>query len=39
MAITEDMQTIRQARAFQRLHGICAKKAADAKANELSKKK
>jgi large subunit ribosomal protein L13e len=45
MAITEDMQkfkafqTIRQARAFQRLHGIRAKKAADAEADELSKKK
>merc|ERR1712181_210310 len=45
MAITADMQafrafqTIRQARAFKRLHGIRAKKAADAEADELSKKK
>ena len=45
MAITEDMkkfgafQTIRQARAYKRLHGIRAKKAADAEADELSKKK
>merc|ERR1712008_607538 len=45
MAITADMQkfkafqTIHQARAFQRLHGIRAKKAADAEADELSKKK
>merc|ERR1712051_170377 len=40
MAITADMQafkafqTIRQARAFKRLHGIRAKKAADAEADE-----
>merc|ERR1711922_85832 len=45
MAITADMQAfkafqpIRQARAFKRLHGIRAKKAADAEADELSKKK
>merc|ERR1712089_2100 len=45
MAITEEMknfkafQTIRQARAFKRLHGIRAKKAADTEADELSKKK
>merc|ERR1711862_224046 len=45
MAITADMQafkafqTIRQARAFKRLHGIRAQKAADAEADELSKKK
>merc|ERR1711974_415338 len=42
MAITADMQafkTIRQARAFKRLHSIRAKKAADAEADELSKKK
>merc|ERR1711928_258779 len=45
MAITADMQafkafqTIRQARAFKRLHGIRAKKAAVAEADELSKKK
>jgi large subunit ribosomal protein L13e len=45
MEITDDMknfkafQTIRQARAFKRLHGIRAKKAADAEADELSKKK
>merc|ERR1712096_403704 len=45
LAITADMQafkafqTIRQARAFKRLHGIRAKKAADAEADELSKKK
>merc|ERR1712106_939063 len=43
--VTDDLkkfgafQTIRQARAFQRLHGIRAKKAADAEADELSKKK
>merc|ERR1711913_103792 len=43
MAITEDMKnfkafnTIRQARAFQRLHGIRAKKAAEAEADDLSK--
>merc|ERR1719242_1737910 len=42
MAITAVMQkfkafqTIRQARAFKRLHGIRAKKAADAEADELS---
>jgi len=45
MEVTDDLkkfkafQTIRQARAFQRLHGIRAKKAADAEADELSKKK
>merc|ERR1739849_28898 len=42
MAITADMQAFqafRQARAFKRLHGIRAKKAADAEADELSKKK
>merc|ERR1712098_1016965 len=45
MEITEDMksfkafQTIRQARAFKRLHGIRAKKAADAEADDLAKKK
>lgn len=45
MEITEEMknfkafQTIRQARAFKRLHGIRAKKAADAEADEISKKK
>merc|ERR1712228_728977 len=45
MEVTDEMknfkafQTIRQARAFQRLHGIRAKKAADAEADELSKKK
>merc|ERR1712168_1135567 len=45
MEVTEEMknfkafQTIRQARAFKRLHGIRAKKAADAEADELSKKK
>merc|ERR1711890_216523 len=45
MAITEDMvnfkafQTIRRARACKRLHGIRLKKAADAEADELSKKK
>merc|ERR1711915_773308 len=45
MPITEDMQkfkafqTIRQARACKRLHGIRLKKAADAEADELSKKK
>merc|ERR1739846_20011 len=45
MAITADMQAskafqrLRQARAFKRLHGIGAKKAADAEADELSKKK
>merc|ERR1712059_119624 len=45
MEITDEMkgfkafQTIRQARAFKRLHGIRAKKAADAEADELSKKK
>merc|ERR1712080_763073 len=44
-AITADMQnfkafqTIRQARACKRLHGIRLKKAADAEADELSKKK
>merc|ERR1712029_132051 len=45
MEITDDMkkfgafQSIRQARAYKRLHGIRAKKAADAEADELSKKK
>merc|ERR1712168_1146221 len=45
MAITEDManfkafQAIRQARAVKRLHGIRAKKAAEAEADEISKKK
>merc|ERR1712000_445026 len=45
MVLTEDMKnfkafnTIRQARAFKRLHGIRAKKAADAESDELSKKK
>merc|ERR1712098_616509 len=45
MEITDDMknfkafQTIRQARAFKRLHGIRAKKAADAEADDLAKKK
>merc|ERR1711976_571954 len=45
MALTDDLkkfqafQTIRQARAYKRLHGIRAKKAADAEADELSKKK
>jgi large subunit ribosomal protein L13e len=45
MEITDEMknfkafQTIRQARAFKRLHGIRAKKAADAEADEISKKK
>merc|ERR1712176_951995 len=45
MEITEDMknfkalQTIRQARAYKRLHGIRAKKAADAEADDLAKKK
>merc|ERR1712202_93186 len=45
MELTEDLknfqafQTVRQARAFKRLHGIRAKRAADAEADELSKKK
>merc|ERR1711962_575528 len=45
MAITEDManfkafQAIRQARAVKRLHGIRAKKAVEAEADEISKKK
>ena len=45
MAVTEDLtkfqafQTIRQARAFKRLHGIRAKKAADAEADNIDKKK
>merc|ERR1712106_528650 len=45
MEVTDEMknfkafQTIRQARAFQRLHGIRAKKAADAEADDLAKKK
>merc|ERR1711973_1067156 len=45
MEITDDMkifkafQTNRQAHAIKRLHGIRAKKAADAEADELSKKK
>merc|ERR1712007_234180 len=45
MEVTDDLkkfqafQTIRQARAYKRLHGIRAKKAADAEADELSKKK
>merc|ERR1711994_153912 len=45
MALTDDLkkfqafQTIRQARAYKRLHGIRAKKAADAEADELDKKK
>ena len=45
MEVTDDLkkfkafQTIRQACAFQRLHGIRAKKTADAEADELSKKK
>merc|ERR1712234_14890 len=44
-AITDDMknfkafQAIRQARAYKRLHGIRAKRAADAEADEISKKK
>merc|ERR1711962_372568 len=43
--ITDDMknfkafQAIRQARAYKRLHGIRAKRAADAEADEISKKK
>ena len=32
-------QTIRQARAYKRLHGIRAKKAADAEADNIDKKK
>jgi len=45
MALTDDLkkfqafQTIRQARAFKRLHGIRAKKAADAEADNIDKKK
>merc|ERR1712218_361933 len=45
MEVTDDLkkfqafQTIRQARSFKRLHGIRAKRAADAEADELSKKK
>merc|ERR1711915_1093613 len=45
MAITEDMknfkafQAIRQARAYKRLHGMRVKRAAEAEADEISKKK
>ncbi|XP_023336843.1 60S ribosomal protein L13 [Eurytemora carolleeae] len=45
MPITDDMknfkafQAIRQARAYKRLHGMRLKKAADAEADEISKKK
>merc|ERR1711874_735511 len=42
MEVTDDLkkfQAFRQARAYKRLHGIRAKKAADAEADELSKKK
>merc|ERR1712027_83972 len=45
MAVTDDMkgfkafQTIRQARAYKRLHGIRAKRAADAEADNMDKKK
>merc|ERR1712066_703200 len=45
MELTEDLknfqafQTVRQARAFKRLHGIRAKRAADAEADNIDKKK
>merc|ERR1712142_682992 len=45
MELTEDLknfqafQTIRQARSFKRLHGIRAKRAADAEADNIDKKK
>merc|ERR1711874_373737 len=45
MELTDDMkkfqafQTIRQARSFQALHGIRAKRAADAEADNIDKKK
>ena len=45
MAVTEDLQkfqafqTIRQARSFKRLAGIRAKRAADAEADNMDKKK
>ena len=45
MAVTDELknfqafQTIRQARAYKRLHGIRAKKAADAEADNIDKKK
>ena len=45
MALTDDLkkfqafQTVRQARSFKRLHGIRAKRAADAEADNIDKKK
>ena len=45
MVVDEDMKnfkafnTIRQARAYKRLYGIRAKKAAEAEADDLAKKK